>query len=337
MSQPLRSGFTLLWIIAALLLFVVSPAVAQVSEVHYSSSNVQYAWRLSAGSLEGAGTAKIQGAGVPEPVYDTRYLANVVNLELDNVSIDGNGTDFSFRLNCKGHSNCASMTHSYDVPRDPAMSYRGKMDQVDSVDISCNSRSECQNFLDALKASRRPAAPPPSETRTAQPQPTPASATPSSTPSRPADDARAPDSATKDISDSIGWKNGSTKKLDELAKKKPVAPKEPERPWRPTYAAFAQSAGFDANSGWGAGTSTDLNSAIGAANVSCVNRSGTLCGDEGYCMLRPGMYGAWASDLKYLGAKGSACNYKSLDEAEAQALAWCGSTACQILWSGGAQ
>jgi len=104
-------------------------------------------------------------------------------------------------------------------------------------------------------------------------------------------------------------------------------------PQKAYYAAFAQSDGFDANDGWGAATGTDLNSTIGKANTTCVARARTTCGDQGYCMLRPGLWSAWASDLKYLGGKAFACNLKTEEEARNQAQASCGQ-GCNVLWMG---
>jgi len=192
--------------------------------------------------------------------------------------------------------------------------------EVSQISVECRTRSECENFLNALKP---PVIPQP---RVIQSPP-------------PAVPARVQNTSLKDISDAITWRNGGTKTLDELANKTTAPAQERRRQpsQQPTFAAFAQSAGFDANSGWGAATGTDLNSTIGAANTTCANRAGTSCGDEGYCMLRPGLWGAWASDLKYLGSKGRACNYKTQQEAEQTALAWCGSQGCRVLWSGGAQ
>ncbi len=99
------------------------------------------------------------------------------------------------------------------------------------------------------------------------------------------------------------------------------------------FAAFAQSGGFDANSGWGVATGMDLNSTIAMANTACVAKAKTTCDDQGYCMLRPGFWSAWASDLKYMGGKAFACNLKTGEDARNRALTMCGK-GCTVLWTG---
>ncbi|MGH9574983.1 MAG: hypothetical protein ACRD40_15810 [Candidatus Acidiferrales bacterium] len=101
---------------------------------------------------------------------------------------------------------------------------------------------------------------------------------------------------------------------------------------RITYFAFAQAGGFDANGAWGVGTDSDLNSAISAAENKC-HEGALLCGDEGYCALHSGLWGAWASDLKVAGSSAFACNMTTESQARAQAQANCGSE-CKVLWSG---
>jgi hypothetical protein len=146
-----------------------------------------------------------------------------------------------------------------------------------------------------------------------------------------------PDTAFDDISDAIRWRNGGTQTLDDLAKKTMPTPKSPRpRSPQPMFAAFAQSAGFDANDGFGYAVGRELNDTIGRANSICASNAKTSCGDEGYCVVRPGLWGAWASDQKYLGNKAFACNLQTEDEAVDQALAWCG-FGCKVLWKGSAQ
>lgn len=102
---------------------------------------------------------------------------------------------------------------------------------------------------------------------------------------------------------------------------------------RPTFAAFSQAGGFDANGAWGVGTASDLNSAIGQAENTCHAGTKSVCDDEGYCMLRPGLWGAWASDLRVAGNTAFACNLASQDASRQQAQAWCGD-GCKVIWAG---
>lgn len=102
-----------------------------------------------------------------------------------------------------------------------------------------------------------------------------------------------------------------------------------------TYFAFAQADGFDANGAWGVGVGADLNTAITGAEQNCEQQA-TSCGDEGYCALKPGQWGAWASDLQTPGNSAYACNFSSNSAARAQAQAYCG-TGCAVLWSGAGQ
>ena len=60
------------------------------------------------------------------------------------------------------------------------------------------------------------------------------------------------------------------------------------------YVAFARSEGFDANGGVGWAVGTNLNGTVGAANINCQIKSGTLCGDFGYCIGNPPS-GRWAA------------------------------------------
>ena len=118
-----------------------------------------------------------------------------------------------------------------------------------------------------------------------------------------------------------------------MRKTRPTPESPRPAPQQPTFVAFAQSAGFDANGGYGYAIGTDLNATVGRANAECVARAKTSCADEGYCMLKPGLWGAWASDLKYIGSKAFTCNLSSEDEARNRAQAWCGE-GCKVLWTG---
>src|SRR5262249_58352 len=120
-----------------------------------------------------------------------------------------------------------------------------------------------------------------------------------------------------DILSSISWRNGGRGKdaLDQLAKKTDPAQKKQPPPGRLWDVAFAQAAGFDANGAAGYGEDSNLNSAIGKANNNCVANAKTMCGDEGYCMLRPGEFGAFATDRTYIGNKAFACNLKTEEDA----------------------
>lgn len=142
----------------------------------------------------------------------------------------------------------------------------------------------------------------------------------------------------RDVLGRITSKKGNgSEALDDLMKQTKPSPSSPRPPLeQPTFVAFAQSAGFDANGGFGYASGGNLNATIGRANAECSSRAGTSCGDEGYCTLRPGLWGAWASDQKYLGNKAFACNLRTEDEAVDQALAWCGFD-CTVLWKGSAQ
>jgi len=102
-----------------------------------------------------------------------------------------------------------------------------------------------------------------------------------------------------------------------------------------TYFAFAQAGGFDANGAWGVGVGGDLNTAIAGAEQNC-GQQATSCGDEGHCALKPGQWGAWASDLQNPGNSAYACNFSSNTAARSQAQASCG-TDCSVLWSGAGQ
>lgn len=105
------------------------------------------------------------------------------------------------------------------------------------------------------------------------------------------------------------------------------------------YVAFTQAGGFDTSQAWGVGSGKDLNSAIGAAHAECTKRT-LSCGDEGYCALRPGLFSAWASNLKVAGGRGVSCNQPTEELARSKALAECGTIhlgggpPCRVLWSG---
>jgi hypothetical protein len=104
------------------------------------------------------------------------------------------------------------------------------------------------------------------------------------------------------------------------------------------YLAFAVSAGFNANGGWGLAMGTNLNSTIGAANNACRNSSGTFCGDVGYCLGNPpsGRWAAFATDRKPDGAYAWGCGYASQAAAISSVLNRCTNilTQCSVVWSG---
>jgi|tagenome__1003787_1003787.scaffolds.fasta_scaffold20968600_2 hypothetical protein len=292
----------------------------------------------------GAETARYAGGVLTVEILDNgqgwagTMTARLADLDVEQVEVEGNydGSAFSIDLPCKGGATCVPRRGHYvglQLPGNGPPNWDAGV-----ISVNCRTRSQCESLLNAFRASSKPPARPPDPTRTQPQLPAPANPPPQArvnpAPSSSAP-AAAPDSPFRDVFDGITWQHGSTTTLDDLANKTKPTPKPPRLPTQqPTYVAFAQSAGFDANSQYGFATSKDLNTAVGQANVNCVSRATTSCGDEGYCMLRPGQYGAWASDRKYLGAKGFACNLKTEDDAVNQALAWCGSDQCLVLWTG---
>lgn len=262
----------------------------------------------------------------------------------------------SISLTCKGEVKCFGGTVRYTglVVASPGESRAADNSSSDYADIECSSVGECEAFLAALRravardsqGTPRSAQPAAGQPRQTQPKPsqtaqesTPPAQSPAQPRAQPPASERVPGAdGFRDVLDGIGWKKGSgTEALDDLLKQTKPTTEPPRRPSeQPTFAAFAQSAGFDANSGYGYAVGRNLNSTIGRANTECSSRSGTFCDDEGYCALRPGLWGAWASDQKYFGARGLACNFKTEDEARDRALLWCGG-GCRVLWFGAGQ
>jgi hypothetical protein len=249
---------------------------------------------------------------------------------------------YEANLACKQQNSCVQMRHSGGMHWDDAPGQ--SVISQPYLELDCNSQQACVDFLNAMKNAL---APKPASPQVGGPQSAPGAlpaVVPASVP-RPVVRTPAPaGSGLHDLLANIAWLsgNGSTppgkSALDNLVQTiKPTqdpAPKPP-RVQHPTFAAFSQAGGFDANGAWGAGTGTDLNSAIGAAGNTC-HQGATICDDEGYCALRPGLWGAWASDLKVAGNSAFTCNVATEDEARAQAQAWCGD-ACKVLWSGAGQ
>ena len=172
-------------------------------------------------------------------------------------------------LPCAGGARCVSQNGHFTGYEPPSNGIGSDY----SIVVSCNSSTECSNFLDALRGRQKPS-PPPVRVET------PPQSSPPSVPARAANP-----SDFHDALNGIPWRNGGTKDLDDLVKNT-IPAQNPQRPPSPQlrYAAFAQAAGFDANGEVGSAIGGDLNGTIGTANVNCVNRAKTSCGDEGYCM-----------------------------------------------------
>ena len=272
----------------------------------------------------------------------SRAPVNRLDVKGAKVCPDCNGGPM-IMLNCLGGAKCFTNTMrntGLTIRGEGERSESGGTDTSDYNYITCSSVSECEAFLNALKESVTAEAGRTREarqgaSREAQPTDTSRNSNPAPVPAPAIQPLSPPNAAFRDILSGVPWRNGASGKsvLDQLAAKTEPTPNKTARPpaQRPTFAAFAQAGGFNANSGWGAATGADLNSVIGQANAACVNRAGTTCDDQGYCMLRPGLWGAWASDLKYLGNKSFACNFKTEAEARSQAQAWCGYE-CKVLW-----
>ena len=310
-----------------------------VTEVRFNNPHERIVTRYAGGTVTYEESRTVVGTGrVPDPIYEVTVRANVSELDLENARVEETqvGVDFTqafvLSFHCRSGNRCMPWTSTY----------RGASDESgvgDRLNVYCETRSECENFLAVLKGPQRSITSdrggPPQQSRQVQQQPPQPRATP--TPAPPVQPRRSSDAGFGDILGGIAWRNGGSGKsaLDSLVTQTEPIPNKSQRPpaGRPTFAAFAQSGGFDANDGWSVATGTDLNGTIGRANSECVNRAGTTCDDQGYCMLRPGMWGAWASDLKYLGNKAFACNFKTEEEARNQALAWCGN-GCKVLWIG---
>jgi hypothetical protein len=267
------------------------------------------------------------------------FRMDVSDIDFDRSNVVDNG-DFRFiDLNCKQGPLC--------VPYDGTNGDGPVSDRRSDLTIYCNSKEECVAFFNALRDSVSSARRPPArneEKPFGQPEPVtgdsriPRTLPPSSTTS-----VTATGTALQDILANIGWLSNSkgtgagNSALDNLANSIRSGQRPAPAPVaRPSYAAFAQAGGFDANGAWGVGTGTDLNSAVGTASGNCSQRAQTGCDDQGYCMLRPGLWGAWASDLKVAGNSAFTCNVATDEAARAQAQAWCGAE-CKVLWSGAAQ
>jgi hypothetical protein len=339
-----RLSGTLAWL-AVLFILCATRATGQGEIV------VQFQGRLDSGRISfvsryagGMVVSEYEQTSDPVPrlsfagsVETGRDSAKLSDLDLENAEIRADprfGGYFSADLPCKAKSDCVSSQSSV----------YGNWPPRPDIGIACNSVNECQQFIEALKQAQAPKPQNPGN-RTTQPRSAPApvpqpgvqTRTPSANTSGPAA------TALQDILANIGWLSnndgtGAGKSaLDNLANSiKPGKRPAPAPPTKPTYAAFSQAGGFDANGAWGVGTGADLNSAIGMASGNCSAKARTGCDDQGYCMLKPGLWGAWASDLKVAGNSAFACNLKSEDEARNQAQAWCGAE-CKVFWSGAGQ
>jgi hypothetical protein len=272
---------------------------------------------------------------------DGSGAVSVAELDLSTSEVRG---QFFINLPCKDNRRCV---RSHWTAR--GVRWAGTPDRLDKassdLDIYCNDRQSCIAFVSALKAT---VAPPtePTRNRTTQQQPSQPRSVPPPQPRNTSPTAAAnthvssagtgQQEALKQILDGISWRKSAPGKsaLDQLARKTAPATNKLSRPTseRVTYAAFSQSGGFDANGAWGVGSARDLNGAVAEAENHCHEKS-SLCGDQGYCALRSGLYGAWASDLKVAGNSAFACNLETEDKARVQAQAWCGD-GCTVLWSG---
>lgn len=271
---------------------------------------------------------------------DADFSADILALDLDNVLSDPTQPGY-FAFFCKGKSSCLSYTTTCqyknpDFPRNCPGVFTA--DQTNGF-VYCNEAylQGCVSFLQNVRTAAKPVRSAPLESAASNPQP-PQGQTTSSPVRQPTAQAQAPGASNlHGLLASIGWLSGTNSgdsALDQLLRNiKPTQtpPKRSTQSVHFTYAAFAQAGGFDANGAWGVGTGTDLNSAIGAAGNTC-RQGATICDDEGYCVLRPGLWGAWASDLQVAGNNAFTCNLTSEDAARAQAQAWCGS-GCKVLWS----
>jgi hypothetical protein len=286
----------------------------------------------------------LRGFGNYNGAFRGTFRMDVSDIDFDQSSVADNGYRVTIDLNCKQGQLC--------VPYDGTNGNGPVSDRRSDLTIFCNSKEECVAFFNALRDSvysaSRPAAPKPDNlgNTTTQPRsvpgPVPQPVTQTRTPSV-TTSTSATGTALQDILANIGWlsNNGGNgpgnTALGNLANRIRSGQRPAPTPVaRPSYAAFSQAGGFDANGAWGVGTGTDLNSAVGTASGNCSQRAQTGCDDEGYCMLRPGLWGAWASDLKVAGNSAFTCNVATDEAARAQAQAWCGAE-CKVLWSGAAQ
>lgn len=292
--------------------------------------------------------SSFDGRQVSITFHEDRGRQGTISASLDMIDFDAT----TLNPDSNGHAiltiNCRNGAKCFDGDVTVVGGANSGDSAMDYQYVLCSSLSQCQRFLDALKqaaadrkGSGRPSAVSRTQnepTRQAKPQPEQTKQAAAQPPARPLVPERVPGpDGFRDVLDGIGWKKGNgTDALDDLLKQTRPTPNRRPPSEQPTFAAFAQSAGFDANGAFGFATAGNLNDAIGRANSSCASYAQTSCGDEGYCMLRPGLWGAWASDQKYLGNKAFACNLRTEEEAIDQALAWCG-FGCKVLWKGSAQ
>lgn len=325
-------------LLVSLLLFMVGLAAAwdtvtvrnigniTSADAEFDGSNVNVSWDFSD-----------RDAGVAQAALSELDIESA-DLE-EGIAKGGNQRPYTMRLECKSSQKCVHGNVDR-LNRIPVDSVLGPF-TTDTLYIQCESAAECAAFLHALRGDSHFSSPRGQSSQTGS-----GDSTTQRPPSMPTLDSpstmRSQTLATSDLHDllaSLGWLSsgigaGSGKNaLDSLVKQLksrtgPVAAPAT----KPTYAAFSQAGGFDANGAWGVGTHKDLNSAIAAAESNCEQRA-TLCEDEGYCALLPGVWGAWASDLKVAGNSAFTCNVETEDEARARAQSWCG-TGCKVLWSG---
>jgi hypothetical protein len=324
-----------LTLLLVLILLHGPPSSGQVNpEVRFQSGSNRVESRYARGAL-----SVVQHFSNGDIVTES---ASVSDLDLENVTSGDVGPEpgrFYASLPCKHQRSCVSK----DVPA-CAIVPGCRTQQTDNIEIACNSLTECAEFVQALKQEQVPKPCNP-ESRTTQAKTRSMQSSASQTPDPKSVGQPATANPLQDILASIGWlsnPNGSGSAgsaLDNLLQKitpaqSPVS-KSTQVP-RPTFAAFSQAGGFDANGAWGIGTGSDLNSAVGQAGNTCHARAQSVCDDEGYCIIRAGLWSAWASDLKVAGNTAFACNLASEAEARARAQAWCGDS-CKVIWAGAGQ
>jgi len=319
------------------ILILCTPGSAQSLSAHYADSTWNY--RLDGRELHfDFHDASPTGSG------DNSGDIDVSELDLNAAEVGEVGGSpglYTTNLMCKGQTSCVQIHHSGGIRLDNESSPSDISQPY--IDLNCNSQETCVDFLNAMKNALAPKRETPNAPQAPVTQSLVSSAIPASAP-QPAAQAQVPaDTELHDLLSSIGWlsTNGGAptgkSALDNLVQNiKPGQDPAPNPPQNVTYAAFSQAGGFDANGSWGIGTATDLNSAVGQAENTCHQGAQGVCDDEGYCMLRQGLWGAWASDLKVAGNTAFACNLPSADAARQQAQAWCGD-GCKVLWTGAAQ
>jgi hypothetical protein len=331
-SQPLNYPSPHIWLLASLVTALAFGCYAQVriSDTREEGLSLVFDGHYVIHTYNEKTSTQRQGS-MRAPLESI----DLTRSEVYDSSAVSDGSWWAIQLQCKEDSKCFTGEVS-------CCGRASSYNEDNYVVAQCSSRSECEAFLETLKqavAVTRQRAGGSSESAqlkrreegSALPsveRATTAPARPSSTP--------VPIDPLADILKNISWldKKAGNSTLDGLGRKPISAPsRTTTQPVRPFYAAFAQSSGFNANDGWGVGTGQDLNGAISMANTSCTDHSHTTCGDEGYCLMKPGLWSAWASDQKYLGGKAFTCNLKTEEEAESQALTWCG-FGCKVLWTG---